>query len=189
MSGDGEKTFKSNEVTRFYKSNNIKFIDVPRIKVGDKTEPMHSSLGLIDRVVRTLRDMSYVMNIHTITPDVMVDLVNQYNHAPHKTLTKYAGHVVSPHDVQFDNELENKIVRKICQNNYVITHSYGYKIPNNMNVNVFEENDRLTKRRSVVCDGDYIVVGRKNYYYIVKDLQKNITFLMPRFKLDPVVRL
>lgn len=48
---------------------------------NNKTEPLHNSLGIIDRVIRTLRDMAYTAKIPKITPDVMDDLVYQYNNA------------------------------------------------------------------------------------------------------------
>ena len=58
-----------------------------------KKDPMHSSLGIIDRVIRTLRDMAYNIKADVITPEIMEELVSQYNNAPHKTLLKLAGYI------------------------------------------------------------------------------------------------
>ena len=158
-----------------------------------KTDPMHSSLGLIDRVIRTLRDMAYNMGIGIITPSIMEELVRQYNNAPHKTLSKYARKsaslagvsygAVSPRMVQEDKELESLIVMNICKENYDIMTSKGFYLPKGMSVKLYNEKDGMMKRRSNVQPGKYRVVGFKNGLYEVTD-QKNMRQFIPRWKID-----
>ena len=107
LTGDGEKAFNSFEANIFYDKKGIDFKPVPRQVMGAypdfmkkeqkavKTDPLHGSLGIIDRVIRTIRDMAYNMKIGVITQLDMDDIVKQYNHAPHKGLSKWAGFVVS----------------------------------------------------------------------------------------------
>ncbi|KAK8881859.1 hypothetical protein M9Y10_044495 [Tritrichomonas musculus] len=100
---DGEGAFVSSLAKQYYRNHDIEYSTAQRLQMGSypdfmkreqqrvKTDPMHSSLGLIDRVIRTIRDMAYNMNVGTITPSIMNEIVNQYNNAPHKTLSLYAG--------------------------------------------------------------------------------------------------
>ena len=140
LTGDGEKAFIAYEAMQFYQSRDIDFKPVPRQVMGAypdfmkkeqkavKTDPLHGSLGIIDRVIRTIRDMAYNMKIGVITPKIMDDIVNQYNHAPHKGLSKWAGFAVSPQMVNDDPELEDYIVRKICQENYNVMNQPGFSL-------------------------------------------------------------
>ena len=80
--GDGEKCFNSNKAKAFYKNQDqkheIKFIKVERVETNykpqheikenkkPKTEPYHTSLSIIDRAIRTIRDMAYNMEVHNI---------------------------------------------------------------------------------------------------------------------------
>ena len=117
LKGDGEKTFISNDAKTFYKNHGINFITVRRqiTKYPDfmqdlnmvkklKDEPYHSSLGIIDRVIRTIRDIAFNLNVREIDPSVMEYIVNLYNNHTHTTLSKYAGIKVSPNDVNNNPE-------------------------------------------------------------------------------------
>lgn len=84
---DRESTFASSLAKRYYRNNNIEFSTAQRLKMGSypdfmkeqnriKTDPMHSSLGIIDRVIRTVKDMAYYMNVGIITPSIMNEIVN-----------------------------------------------------------------------------------------------------------------
>ena len=71
LTGDGENAFNSRLAWEsFYNSRGIDFKPVPRQVMGAypdfmkkeqnavKTDPLHGSLGVIDRVIRTIRDMA-----------------------------------------------------------------------------------------------------------------------------------
>ena len=148
-----------------------------------KTDPMHSSLGLIDRVIRTLRDMAYNIGTGIITPSIMDKLVRQYNNAPHKILSKYSRKNVSPRMVQEDKELQSLIEKYICKENYNILTSDGFVLPKGMSVKLYNEKDAMMKRRSNVQPGNYRVIGFKNGLYEVKG-QKNVRLFIPRWKID-----
>lgn len=198
LSGDGESAFDSYDAWSFYTKHGITFTEVPRLQMGHypdfmkreqkqvKTDPMHGSLGIIDRVIRTIRDMSYNLQEGTITPDVMNEIINQYNNAPHKTLSKYAGFQVSPKMVQEDPDLEEFIVRRILQKNYLIMSQPGFHLEPNTQVKVYNEHDSLMKRRSIIQPGQHHIVGFKNGLYEVID-DKNRTQLVPRYKVTTTI--
>ena len=210
LTGDGESAFNSKLANEsFYQgstnrgqgpSRNIDFKPVPRQFMGAypkfmkkeqksvKTDPLHGSLGLIDRVIRTIRDMAYNMKIGVITPKVMNEIVDQYNHAPHKGLSKYAGFSVTPQMVNDDEELEELIVRRITKANYHIMNQSSFKLNEGTNVKVYNETDKMMKRRSIIQPGKFTVIGFKNGLYQVKGTinGKNTTQLLPRYRLDYV---
>ena len=78
---DGEKGMYSKSMEEKLNELNI---DIRRVDIE-----VHTALALIDRVIRTIRDMNYKEmrgEKRVITPDVMNRLVWIYNNKPHKTL-------------------------------------------------------------------------------------------------------
>ena len=197
--GDGEKAFNSKlALESYYKSKGIDFKTVPRQVMGVypdfmikeqksvKTNPLHGSLGILGRVTRTIRDMAYNMKIGLITPQIMDNIVKQYNNAPHKGLSKWAGFSVSPKMVNDDPDLETYIVRRICQENYNVMNRPGFKIKAGTNVKVYNEKDSMSKRRSIIQPGSFKVKGFKNGLYEVEGNVngKNKIQRIPRYKLE-----
>ena len=115
----------------------------------------------------------------------MDNIVKQYNNASHKGLSKWAGFNVTPKMVNDDPDLENYIVRRICQENYNVMNRPGFKIKTGANVKVYNEKDQ-NKRRSIIQPGSFKVNGFKNGLYEVegKVNGKNMTRLIPRYKLE-----
>lgn len=52
------------------------------------TISLYSSLGIVERIIRTLRDMSFQFQSE-IGPEILKKLVSQYNNAPQLTLSAY----------------------------------------------------------------------------------------------------
>ena len=199
LTGDGEKAFDSRSANIFYRNNNIDFKAVPRQpttlfpefvnnKFANKSDPLHSALGIIDRVIRTIRDMAYNMKIdpNHITPNIMIEIVNQYNNAPHIGLSQYAGFDVTPSLVQHDRELEDYIVRKICQCNYEVVNTPGYQLRKGDKVKVYNEKDSMSKRREVIQPGEFVVDKVVNGLCHVKNLKNNKIQYVPRYKLTRI---
>ena len=184
--GDGERAFIGKQVKDYYDVNNIVWHDVPRMIVTDydsitKTEPQHTSLGIIDRVIRTIRDIGWNMKVKTITPTIMKSIVDQYNNAPHNTLSHYAGFPVSPTMVQNDASLEEYIIREIMKENYNITRTSLLSIGDK--VKVYNLPDPMIKRRTMIVPGEHRITGFKNGYYNVRDSNGH-TQKVPRYRLS-----
>ena len=156
-------------------------------KKYEKTEPLHSSLGIVDRVIRTLRDMAYNVEIDVIQPAEMKRLVELYNNSPHTTLSYYAGEQISPLMAQNDSVLEKFIMRRICQENFNVKSQDGYKIPMGEIVKVYNNFDKFDKRRSVIQPGNYYVSDYKNGLYEITDYDTNDTQLLPRARIQPII--
>ena len=149
-----------------------------------RNDPQHGSLSIIDRFIRTIRDMAYNMEIKNINPETMEILINNYNMAPHKHLSKYLGELTSPNDM--DEDREKYIIRKICQENYNIRDQVWYHLPSGMSVDVYNEKDSMFKRRSKKRYGNYSVVDYKGGLYNVRDGDNDIW--VPRYMIAPCIR-
>ncbi|MBR4618367.1 MAG: hypothetical protein IKO49_03585, partial [Bacilli bacterium] len=165
LRGDSESAFKSRIMKQFYDKNGIDFEEVirePTTKYPEfmfdnhmvksirnekenkwKTEPKHTSLAILDRAIRTIRDLAFNMRVPIIDTKIMNIIVWQYNNAPHSTLSKYAGQPVSPNDVDSNPDLEAFIVRRIQQDNFNIINSSNFDIKPGVKVKVFNnKNDK-----------------------------------------------
>lgn len=193
--GDDEGCFNSDETKEFY-GDNIEFKKIVRMTKGvypkfmpkqlrGKTEPLHSSLGIIDRVIRTLRDMAYNVKIGVIKKEEMDDLVKMYNNAPHKTLTYYAGDPTTPLQVQNNPDLEKFIIRKICQDNFNIKKQDGFELEENSYVKVYNEPDKFQKRRSIIQPGRHQIGKFHNGLYEVFETETGKVQYLPRYRLQP----
>lgn len=198
IKGDGEGAFHSNLMQEYFHRNDIQFFDVRRqitkypIYMQDlnmvqsiKSEAEHTSVSLIDRVIRTIRDLAYNMNIGLITPKIMNRIETIYNDAPHSTLSKYAGQPVSPNDVDNDPQLEAFITRKIRQENYNISSQLGFNLVNGQEVSVFNERNNMAKRRSQIEPGTFRIKQRIGNIYEIIDENGN-TQLKTRAKINPL---
>ena len=191
LTGDGESAFKSSLAMKFYEQNNITFHPVTRMMIEGKktktgnqgTDPLHSSLGLVDRFIRTIRDMIFNAELQ-ITPLAIKEMVRQYNNAPHTTLSKYIGFDVSPLMVQQDKNKEEYIVMKINKENIQTRMRNDFNIPVGSNVKVYNEKDVMGKRRVIAREGE--VVGRNGVMYKVKT---NLGIeIMPRYKIQTLIK-
>ena len=201
VKGDNDKSFNSVMAKRFFKENEIQFFGASLQKTkypnfmkklnmvkAIKPEPLHSSLSLVDRVIRTIRDLAYNMQIGEITPKIMKRIEWIYNNAPHKTLSKYAGIQVTPDEVDNDEELESFINRRIRQDNYNIVNSYGFNIPEGSKVSVYNERNDKAKRRSEIQPGNYTILKRNGNLYEIMDEDGNVE-TKSRTKINPISTL
>ena len=198
--GDAEKAFKSNNANAFYRSNNIRFIPVPRLRTNYMaqheaehddttvdTEPYHTSLALVDRAIRTIRDMAYNMRVpqHKLNQTVMEWILHEYNNSYHNTLSRYAGFNVTPAMVHNDRNLEQRICNAIHAANWNIMHEPGFMLADGMRVKVYNDRDKMGKRRRVIRPGEWIVEGWERGKYKVKNNDNGDSCVMPRYKLAP----
>ena len=78
---DGERAIGSEDFKKYFTKNNIKFIPaIPGV---------HTSLSLIDRLCRTIRDIAFNLNYEGIyNQEQMNKVLNYYNQSRHETLTQ-----------------------------------------------------------------------------------------------------
>jgi hypothetical protein len=115
-----------------------------------KSAPNHTSMGIIDRAIRTIRDAAFNSGIGVITPTIMTRLIDLINRAPHKTLSKIMQFDVSPYVAEHDYSLEIEIIKRIRAQNDVIKQRAGFKLERGATAEVYNSVDPLMKRRSRV---------------------------------------
>jgi hypothetical protein len=133
-----------------------------------KSSPNHTSLSIIDRVIRTIRDMAYQMGVEDIIPDVMKRIVQFYNTAPHKTLSKIMGFEVSPNMAEQDLDLEIEIIRRFQIKNEEIRNQHGFVLDIGSKVYVYNPRDTVNKRRTSIKPYVGVVVGFNGVLYQVR---------------------
>ena len=161
--GDGEPSFKSKEAWNYYSSYNINFNPVSRIDgENGKSYPIHTGLSIVDRVIRTIRDMANNLNLKIINPADMEYIVDYYNKSSHKTLSKFANFPVSPEIVQNDLELEKYIIFNMVKDNYnKINNNNDYKLNEGQIITVYNpKNNTMDKKRNITKPDKYVFIGQ-----------------------------
>ena len=91
------------------KENGIEFIPVPK--------DAHTSLSLINRLCRSFRDMAFNMNTTIVDQKIMNQILDNYNNAPHKTLTEAC--------FNNDSRLKEIFPNGICPNDVYYSGTFG----------------------------------------------------------------
>ena len=94
---DNESAVKSKQFQTMLRNNGIKFVPV--------VEGSHTSLSLIDRLCRTIRDISYNMGIKILTQNDINKILNVYNNMYHSSLSEILGKKITPNEVNEHREL------------------------------------------------------------------------------------
>ena len=72
-----------------------------------QSSAIHGLLSILDRLVRTLRNMAYNCGIlkEDITPNIMNILLKNYNNSPHTTIYKIFKWQITPNQMDKDKLL------------------------------------------------------------------------------------
>jgi hypothetical protein len=171
LRSDDEASFTSAEAKEYYGRNNIIYSTAERLLINNRNMINHTSLAIIDRVIRTIRDIAYNWGItENIQPPVMDHIVKIYNKSPHDTLSKIMGFLVSPSNAQEDMELEKEIIRRTIASNHDVRERDDYDIYIGATVKVYNESDPKVKRRSIIHPQNFEVVGYNGAFYFIKEL-------------------
>jgi len=182
---DGERAIGSEEFKQYLNNKHIKFIPaIPNV---------HTSLSLIDRLCRTIRDIAFNLNYEGIyTQQIMNKILNYYNNSRHETLTqtlfkaypelKNIYKFISPYIMEHNNEnLETLFVKECIKYNYLIKSKPDYKINNNEVVKVVNDNSKLQKKRTIINKDDYKIKNQIGNIFEVKNTRTNETTFKPRY--------
>ena len=167
LHSDQEQIWKSDEWKKFLQQNNIEHVFYVKnsfkniIETHDKTRGNHSTTSLVDRLIRTLRLMSYNLTHKSeIDPDLMNYLINEYNNSTHSTLTKYLKRPTCPNDVDNNVMLEQELVKRIAVENMFVSSQPGYQV--RKYVRVYNNSHDMDKVKPKLLPGKWEVVGSDN---------------------------
>ena len=171
---DNESAVKSKQFQTMLRNNGIKFIPV--------IEGSHTSLSLIDRLCRTIRDISYNMGIKILTQNDINKVLNVYNNMYHSSLSKMLAKKITPNEVNDSPELEQQII------NYCIDYNKQLKVLHpeielqvGQICKVYQPFDKFKKRRRLLKKDYYKIVNKTGNIYTVQNVRNNKKIDVPRY--------
>lgn len=171
---DNESAVKSKMFQTMLRNNGIKFIPV--------VEGSHTSLSLIDRLCRTIRDLSYNMGIKILTQNDINKVLNVYNNMYHSSLSKMTNKKITPNEVNNSPELEQQII------NYCIDYNKQLKVLHpeielqiGQICKVYQPFDKFKKRRRLLKKDYYKIVNKTGNIYTVQNTRNNKKIDVPRY--------
>ena len=171
---DNESAVKSKQFQTMLRNNGIKFIPV--------VEGSHTSLSLIDRLCRTIRDISYNMGIKILTQNDINKVLNVYNNMYHSSLSKMLGKKITPNEVNEHPELEQQII------NYCIDYNKQLKVLHpeielqvGQICKVYQPFDKFKKRRRLLKKDYYKIVNKTGNIYTIQNTRNNKKIDVPRY--------
>ena len=182
LTSDGESAFDSKEFKDYCKS-----LDIYVRIINDRA---HSSLGLIDRFIRTIRDLHQPIRrgepeqrsveMDNFSEQEMTQLINEYNNTFHKTIG------CSPAEMYNNPELEREWIRKRQKFQTIQKNIKDFEIPIGSYVRYRMNSDDLAggKRRSQFSLEKYRVIKRVGNRYVLQSTDSNGGFITKsRFEL------
>ncbi len=171
---DNESAIKSKQFQTMLRNNGIKFIPV--------VEGSHTSLSLIDRLCRTIRDISYNTKTKILTQNDINKILNVYNNMYHSSLSKMLAKKITPNEVNEHPELEQQII------NYCIDYNKQLKVLHpeielqvGQICKVYQPFDKFKKRRRLLKKDYYKIVNKTGNIYTVQNTRNNKKIDVPRY--------
>lgn len=172
LTSDGEAAFQSNAFTNFCHEQNITVRIVP-----DKA---HSTLGLIDRFMRTLRDMhqpanksqeqQYEKKYLNFSIVDMIDCLDKYNNTFHKSIG------CTPREMMDNPEREKEYIRKKMKYREIQNHISDFVLPIGTYVRYRMNNDDLNgnKRRSQFSREKFKIMNKVGDRYLLEAMDGKV---------------
>lgn len=183
----------SDEESGLLSKMNIDYLKDNKCGLFIVTEKKHSSLSIIDRLIRTLRDMNtpqekpYTDQSHQkqftfISPSKMDKLLHAYNNTIHNS----TGH--TPKEMMDNPQLEDEYIEKCISEETKQMALKDFKLKEGDLVRYIIQYNPHSKKRSVVSRETYKIEGvRGNIYTIIA--QDGTTKDLPRWRLIRVNNL
>ena len=161
--GDADVVFNSNIVLEKLDKLDIKYQFQPSDTAG------HTHTAILDRAVRTLRDMLFNLKIKEVSPNDLKNVVHIYNTTRHDTLTKMLGFPATPMLLHKNKSLQLLFVRRLRSANWLKVHEQGYVIKDGSNVFVRAKYKPFEKKRADVRQDTYEVRRHWGPTYLLKN--------------------
>ena len=197
---DGEPAIRSKQFKDYLHNNFINLID--------KKKQVGTSLCLIDRFCRTIRDMAFTSKTQLLSQDDMDKLVNLYNRCRHKTLSdiilnadetfknnpynikleSYSIKERYPNGISPQNMKDNKYLESIyiseCRiHNKKVMANKDFDIKKGTLVRILEKNGKFTKKRGNLSNERYTVIRKEGVHYILLNNETEETIRASRYEI------
>ena len=169
--GDSERAFWSKSMMAYYKKNNILTEKINVSKEG------HVRLGILDRLVRTIRQMCYNAELpDLVIPTEMIKIVLTYNNTQHSAFYKYAKIKATPLEVHKNEELEKQFIQSLIAQNGKTAEQDSFHLDSGTKVIVKAPDPEIfSKNKQSSMKGIYEVVSYDDGKYVVKNTHSGKT--------------
>ena len=158
---------------------------VPSIKrhitynMSDTKFNVHSTLAIIDRFTRTLRDMIFTAKI-SLNPQTLAELMTLYNNTPHLTLTKVMGFKVTPTEMLTYGVVQQEYIRRVSAGNASKFDELSTAFKVGDLVYIYQPPSPFIKRRNSVMDDVYRVLDVRGGRYLLENTRTLEKIQRPR---------
>ena len=161
-----------------------------KIKFIPVIKDSHTSLGLIDRLCRTIRDISYNTRTKILNQKDIDKILNIYNNMYHSSLSKMLASSslglrskkITPNEVSKDPKLEQQII------NYCMDYNNQLKVlyPEiNLSIGqickIYQPFDKFKKRRRLLKKDYFKIINKTGNIYTVQNMRNNKKIDVPRY--------
>ena len=180
----------SDQEAAFMEKQNVQLLNDMHVVLQTVPDKSHSTLGIIDRFIRTIRDMnrpvdsdpkqSHDKQFKSIDLNTMNGLIDLYNNTYHSTIK------CTPKEM-FDNEnKEKEYIFKCMDRNEKQRTIKDFQLNNGDYVRYVIARDPLKKKRYQVTNESYMIVGKEGSHYILQAKDGSI-IIKPRFQLAKTI--
>ena len=157
---DEDAAYLSNDVLNYLKSKNVDY--------RTTEDNNHNVLGVINRFVRTIRDLSF--REKNITNEKIQKLIKIYNNTPHKGLNNKSPNEITESD-------ENEYIKQKIDETKEIKDKINFKIGDR--VRIVNDKNKLTKNRTNLSIESYLIDDISGNQYVIKALDGSVDTYPP----------
>ena len=166
MTSDQDTAYLSNDIITFMQENNIDY--------HTTDDDNHNILGIINRFIRTLRDLCTQRDF---TIPLMKKTINAYN----KTIHSSTG--IAPNS--FTSDDEDRYIDKMNGITMNIKKQKGFYLKPNTKVRIVLDTSPLSKKRGNLSKDYYVIQEQDDNGYLIRALDGSVAYY-PRHKLVPL---
>lgn len=163
MTSDQDSAYCNTKIINFMKEHNIDY--------RTTEDNNHNILGIINRFMKTLRDLNKERDF---TEETMKRILKLYNSSEHSKTG------IAPN--YFSEDDENKYICKMRLLSDKVKEQEGFNLKPNEKVRVILDKEAIGKKRSNLSKDYYIVDSKEGNGYLIKSLDESVGYY-PRHKL------
>ena len=176
----------SDQEPAFLEKGNVQLMKDKKVLFQTVPEKNHSTLAIIDRFIRTLRDMNRPSDndkkqstddeFKYFSRGKMKKLVDIYNNSFHSAIK------CSPKEMFNDKEKEKEYIFKCMKKRENQRRIQSFELKNGERVRYVIGRDPMEKKRYNVSNESYVIAGKEGSHYILQ-AKDGTTMIKPRFQL------
>ena len=167
----------------------LEYLKKHDVRVQKITDQNHSALGIIDRFIRTLRDMHGTQSLRRDAPNgnrskcISSKQMQKYLHSYNNSIHSSIG--CTPKEMLDDLDLEEKYILENIDKREKQRSMKGFELDEGEHVKYLLPRNKLEKKRFRYSPEAYIISGRDGNNYILS-AKDGTTITRPRFQLVKV---